>query len=642
MKFITLFFSLLTYSIQAQVNVYVATTGNDVTGNGSIMNPYSTLTKAGAVLYALNNGATNKTIFLRGGSYYNANVMLWNGRHDNLTLQSYPGESAILYGGQPLTNWTSIGGGIWTAPLGVFPSSVTNVSTYNYWCPRTLLVNGNPAKWAELPLRYTSQVGTSLVYTNEMSDTTNNELSLDLSWSDVQRDIVSIDTATRTITMSQSVSRGANTGDVKSYYLRNGPEGMLVDNSYWWDKTNLVVYYRPPAGIDPNIMSIIVPTTTRIIYGYGYSLSSVCSNMVFSNLTFACTTSFKTSSGDAGAYNGYGAIHLGYPTNCIIDGCSFYGMGGFAIGASSSSLAWGNTIRNCRIRDCGGAGIVLGGNRTTISNNLIYNCGLITYAGVGIKAGSEGLVCNNTITNCNGAGIFIQAYNTNSIIRDNWIQRCVKKLRDMGAIYGGENSGLVIMHNYVADITGTNSSNGGPWDWFLHGIYNDYNSYNATVVSNIVFNCSRPLHNNDAINAITYINNVTVNLTPNEKNWLFWNGTNQNRLASKNIFFGQTETAIRSGVTAYNPNLTCADWRTNIMWAVNGNNSANPTNAVTADPLFVNTASDWSFQAGSPAPGLGIQPLSLAGIGYNSGPVPPRQNTIRAVTARVGTIRMVQ
>ncbi|MFN4260141.1 MAG: Calx-beta domain-containing protein [Gemmataceae bacterium] len=67
-------------------NLYVATTGNDGIGDGSLTKPYATLAKA------LSTAQDGDTIYLRGGTYaggVSVNV-------PNLTLASYPGEWAII------------------------------------------------------------------------------------------------------------------------------------------------------------------------------------------------------------------------------------------------------------------------------------------------------------------------------------------------------------------------------------------------------------------------------------------------------------------------------------------------------------------------------------------------------------------
>jgi hypothetical protein len=78
--------------------LYVATTGSDTTGNGTIGNPYLTIGKANSMLTAGVGG----TIYVRGGTYNMAaaTVYLKGGTSSSWTrVRRYPGESVILDGG---------------------------------------------------------------------------------------------------------------------------------------------------------------------------------------------------------------------------------------------------------------------------------------------------------------------------------------------------------------------------------------------------------------------------------------------------------------------------------------------------------------------------------------------------------------
>lgn len=72
---------------------YVATNGNDTTGDGSIGNPWKTIPKAVSVVVA------GDTIYLRGGvHYYSSTIAITkSGSSGNrITLQNYQGENAII------------------------------------------------------------------------------------------------------------------------------------------------------------------------------------------------------------------------------------------------------------------------------------------------------------------------------------------------------------------------------------------------------------------------------------------------------------------------------------------------------------------------------------------------------------------
>lgn len=74
---------------------FVATTGNDTTGNGSVGNPYRTWQKAHDV------ASPGQTIKVRGGTYYERLTQT-----KALTITGYGTEVAVLSGGLKLTSWT--------------------------------------------------------------------------------------------------------------------------------------------------------------------------------------------------------------------------------------------------------------------------------------------------------------------------------------------------------------------------------------------------------------------------------------------------------------------------------------------------------------------------------------------------------
>ena len=122
-------------------NRYVATTGNDTTGNGTIGNPYKTITKGFSVAVA------GDTIQVRGGTYRETVALVGKsgGAGNPITLTSYTNEVAILSGlnVQTLT-WTTNSGipNVW-------------VATYTGGVFEQMFVDGKPmleARWPNVPL----------------------------------------------------------------------------------------------------------------------------------------------------------------------------------------------------------------------------------------------------------------------------------------------------------------------------------------------------------------------------------------------------------------------------------------------------------------------------------------------------------
>ena len=82
-------------TVRAGTSIYVATTGSDTTGDGSIGTPYATLSKA------VNVSSTSDTIIIRGGTYLPGNNIKISKSGTALayyTIESYPGEKVIING----------------------------------------------------------------------------------------------------------------------------------------------------------------------------------------------------------------------------------------------------------------------------------------------------------------------------------------------------------------------------------------------------------------------------------------------------------------------------------------------------------------------------------------------------------------
>ena len=635
-----LIFAFLFLPLAQAADFYVATNGNDTTGNGSLGNPYATISKA--VQASRTSGKeVQKNIFLRGGRYYNVNVLVTQYQDANIAFLPYPGEQPVLYGGQPLTNWTATGDGLtYSAPLPAFPGIISSgVSQLTNWQPRMLLADDVVCSRGRLPTSgkfhytsFTNQSGSGvMVYTNNFPNSTNMELICDRSWNDAEMAVTNIDTVNKVLkTIGYLDKAGANMGTTTSFAVVNTPEGITGDNQFWWNKTNACIVFRPPAGKDPNMMSIIVPSTTRMFYLVGFSITSEIENITFSNLTFAATT-VPIGSGlkdDSGAtYRG--AVVANYTTNCVVDHCTFYGIAGTAITTENWHDNSNFIVRNCVIHDVGVGGVYLdGGSDCTVSNNLIYNTGLICQGGTGVRGSKHGaLISFNTITNTMGAGIVVSGGGasipaTQPVITYNYLSRCMRALRDMGGIYMWFTYDALVANNYIGEINGTNSDNGTPWDSTLIGIYCDQGTTRPTIASNIVYNCTRPILYHMATNG-TYLNNFFINTRPEDTILSFAN-CDLGAVFQKNILFSQNRARVNAANATYidysvNANVAVLDWQSNIFWSVAGLNSGNPTDATTRDPLFLNLVPlNAAFQQNSPAAALQTSPLTLNSIGSDS------------------------
>ncbi len=82
-----------------------------------------------------------KIIIVRGGSYYEAEVVL-ESEDSGLTIEAYPGEKPVLYGGRPVKNWEKDGK--------YYVAKLEGVKDRT-WDFRLLLVNNESRPRARLP-----------------------------------------------------------------------------------------------------------------------------------------------------------------------------------------------------------------------------------------------------------------------------------------------------------------------------------------------------------------------------------------------------------------------------------------------------------------------------------------------------------
>jgi len=81
--------------------VYVAPNGSD-NNTGTSANPFKSFAKACETVRALDTAA-EKTITVRGGSHYDADLAL-TPADSGTTIKAAPGETPVLYGGHPVTS----------------------------------------------------------------------------------------------------------------------------------------------------------------------------------------------------------------------------------------------------------------------------------------------------------------------------------------------------------------------------------------------------------------------------------------------------------------------------------------------------------------------------------------------------------
>jgi hypothetical protein len=120
-KLLSILFLLPLFCNALVTTYYFSATGNDATGNGTIGNPYQTLSKANALGYA-----AGSTLSFNGGDYFFGSLVIVQ---NNITANSYGTGQAYITGLITLSGWTNAGGGVWQKSVTL--KNALNIVTIN-------------------------------------------------------------------------------------------------------------------------------------------------------------------------------------------------------------------------------------------------------------------------------------------------------------------------------------------------------------------------------------------------------------------------------------------------------------------------------------------------------------------------------
>ena len=182
-------------------NIYVSTTGDDVTGDGSISKPYQTLTKAKTTANTLKNSSTNGvTIWFRGGTYTIPTTVSFTSSDAGsvgkpIIYRAYTNENVIFTGAKPVipSKWTAYTGStsrlnpavtaaqiqectlpnLALAVSGIMPDKIDdgNNAFYQYTNLPGVYWNGSRQKLARFPNDYPNYMEVKSVVTGGNSTT---------------------------------------------------------------------------------------------------------------------------------------------------------------------------------------------------------------------------------------------------------------------------------------------------------------------------------------------------------------------------------------------------------------------------------------------------------------------------------------
>lgn len=498
--------------------IYVATTGSDTLGDGSISAPYATLSKA---VTASRSITGKKRIRIRGGQYPVNSTVNLGSRDNNLIIENYPGEYVEFSGGIsiPFSAFTKVtdenvldriieqsgkdsvmqvylpdlgitdygelmtigfvwSGGSGYSPMLTYKDKYMDYARYpndGYLMTETVIRDGS-----QNIVNNKSEVEVT-VSTDRFKLWKNAEDPwalgfLKYDWADYSAEAKFLDESIVTY-----VAGGSSYGAVPNRRIKffNLLEELDVPGEYYLNRSTGYLYIIPPEGITKSDEFVFTVNDKNIIYMNG------CNGITIQGISFKNTRGM-----------GFYAYNC---KNITVDYCEFAAMGDWAINFYSIS---DSTIKNCYLHDLSSGGILLNGgdrNNLTPANCLVENCKIErfmnyrrTYSPAIMLGTSYYKSVGMKISHCEISDApheAIEFRGNDMVIEYTEIYNVCNDTADCGAIYSGRDwtmRGNKIMYNYIHDIKSINTTTG----MNVQAVYLDDAFSSAEVYGNIISKCS--------------------------------------------------------------------------------------------------------------------------------------------------------
>jgi hypothetical protein len=466
-------------------NLYVATNGNDTTGDGSLANPFLTIGRAQqTVRVFLREGLTQDVhVYIREGTYYLSDTLVFDKRDTvptghKVIYEAYSGESPVISGGYKLTGtWNNTGGDLWTIQL------PPGTWFRQLWCgddrcQRSRWPNpvANPAVNGMLFI--TSAVNDCLTITLPQnipgadsafinSDT---EAVMYHRWASSRAKIVSKSGSSFNTDTVLGMPGDPNYPDY--YIFTPNPEHRVhlehnlafIDQATEWylSRSTGLLTYQAPAGTNPNDSVFTAPKLEKLIIIKGDVVTAV-QGLIFRGLSFKHTT-WEPADLD---YTGDQHIfEYDYPAD---DGFTYFYEIPPAIAMIYANYC---NFEHCRIANIGAMGIGLGKG---CNNNQVVDCEFYDISATGVMCGWRGNL--DTDKELGGMGGQYQKTNDwnvtadiphNNIISDNYLHTYDDEWFGNGAICDYFSKYTQITNNTIA---------GGPYSGLTAGFRWDSTTY---------------------------------------------------------------------------------------------------------------------------------------------------------------------
>jgi Right handed beta helix region len=581
----------------------VATNGND-NNSGSAAAPFTTLAHAVAIA----SSSSTKTIYMRGGQYFQSGISLGSAA-SGLRLLGYPGETADLSGGTPITDWVQGANNVWTATTtlsSIDELNINGVKQTQARYPHQDACNPRYGGWLF------AQSGTGNTITFKAGDLTSNQIGpggkayiMQGGYDDILT-VSSVDFSTNVITFTTSSSRFGSIPAGAHYFIFNNPHLLASPGEWYFDPSSHTLTYMGDGTFNGTGAIASNIETEITING--------ASNVTIQGLEISDLDSHSPSD------SGPGAIEVTGGVNLMLDNNLFRNTG-IAVDLVGGS---GAVIENNEIGPTYKGAIMAAVFFSSITNNYIHDTGWwYGHAAAIHLSGLSGslIVTHNTIWSpahwgiayWSGSGPFggsVLGYNI--VDNANWWEGW-----DSGAIYieyAGQLQTLgrdTMEYNSVTNSTGHQSNADGTWllKQYAHGFYLDDGTSEWDLIGNFSNVCSSCIYFHNGTN-----NTATNNLcTGNDQYGLKTTAAGTSNVLNHNIF--DAPTGVAGSVTS----------TSNDFWG-GASKPSGDSGSTVANPQYTSPCSggpdndtycsgNYALQPGSAAFSVGYQELPWSQMG---------------------------
>lgn len=628
--------------------LYVSPMGDD-DGTGTAAAPLRSLITAVSRARALVNGPHR--ILLQDGRHELATTLELTTADSGLVLAAAPGATPVVSGGRRLTGWRPDASqpGLWRLALPEVRDG--------HWYFLQLFVDGKRATRARSPnegfFRARGPLGTQSPITlpfrsgdlkPEWAKYPDARLVMLQKWTDLHVPIRSVDPVNGVAELPGGPRPAwMSEGDAR-YWVENVPDALDAEGEWYLDRTDGVLSYLAPAGLDPNRAMVVAPRLQTLVRVTGDEPGQVpVTGLVFRGVTFGETDYEMPAEGlisPQAAVPVRGAFRVSYARECLVEDCRFENLGGYALDLGRGAQDW-RVVGN-EVVGSGAGGLRIGetGDRTPtaftacrgheITDNRLHHLGRIFAPAVGLIIFQSGgnRVAHNEIGDLYYTAISVgwnwgyqETPCRENVIEFNHLHDVGQgRLSDMGGVYTlGIQPGTVVRDNLIHDVA---SYDYGGW-----GLYTDEGSTGIVMERNVVYRCKSSGFHQHYGRENTIRNNVfafnrenQLMRTRDEAHLSFFLTNNVVLFDSGNLLGSSWKNDryvidanvywdLRAGADTAKYRLAGSTWE---EWRARGHD----TNSVIANPAFVDAAGlDFRLKPESPAWKLGFQPMDLRSVG---------------------------